>query len=212
VKNPLAGIRGALQVLAGRAADGTRDRAIFTEVLARLDSLNDIVQDLLVFARPRELRLGSVALTELVEETAGLLAKDAAHASATITVSGDRPVIRADREQLRTVFLNLLLNAAQASGSASAVKVRVSSADRVCRVDIADEGPGIPADIRDRVFEPFFTTKHRGTGLGLPTARRVVDQHHGAITVGCPPEGGTIVTVTLPMDPTQAADPVAVLP
>jgi PAS domain S-box-containing protein len=204
VKNPLAGIRGALQVLAGRMPDGSRDRAIFAEVLARLDSLNDIVQDLLVFARPRELQLAPVALAELVEETAALLAKDAAHAGARILVSGDRPIVRADREQLRTVFLNLLLNAAQASGAASDVVVTIALADAVCRVAIADHGPGIPADIRDKVFEPFFTTKHRGTGLGLPTARRVIDQHQGTITLDCPATGGTVVTVTLPLDPTRA--------
>jgi PAS domain S-box-containing protein len=207
VKNPLAGIRGALQVLASRTADGTRDRAIFGEVLARLDSLDEIVQDLLVFARPREPKLAPVALADLLEETAGLLAKDAAHAGASITVTGDRPVIRADREQLRTVFLNLLLNAAQASGSATEVRVTISLNGPACQVAIADRGPGIPVDLREKVFEPFFTTKHRGTGLGLPTARRVVEQHHGRIALECAGTGGTVATVTLPIDPAVAETP-----
>ena len=75
----------------------------------------------------------------------------------------------------------------------------VNANDGNCRIAIADNGPGIPAEIRERIFEPFFTTKNRGTGLGLPTAKRVVERHQGDITIDCPPEGGTIVTVTLPL-------------
>jgi PAS domain S-box-containing protein len=204
VKNPLAGIRGALQVIGGRMPDTSRDKAIVGDIVARLDSLNDIVHDLLVFARPREPKLGPVPLAELLEETAALLKKDPAHAGVDVTIAGDRPVIRADAELLQTVFLNLLLNAAQASGAAGEVRVAISGSNGAARVAIADRGPGIPADVREKIFEPFFTTKHRGTGLGLPTAKRVVDRHHGAIEFSCPPEGGTTVTVTLPVDPVQA--------
>jgi len=112
----------------------------------------------------------------------------------------DRPTIEADAEQLQTAFLNLLLNAAQASASGGRIDVTVSSENGRCRVAIADTGPGIPAETRDKIFEPFFTTKHRGTGLGLPTARRVIERHHGTIEFACPPGGGTTVTVTLPVN------------
>jgi PAS domain S-box-containing protein len=201
VKNPLAGIRGALQVIGGRLPESNRDRAIIGDIVSRLDSLNDIVHDLLVFARPREPRLAPVPLAEVVEATAGLLRKDAAHAAVSVTLSGDRPVIEADTEQLQTAFLNLLLNAAQASGAAGEVRVSIAAGGGVCQVLIADSGPGIPPEAREKIFEPFFTTKHRGTGLGLPTARRVVERHHGTIEFDCPPGGGTVVTVTLPVDP-----------
>jgi PAS domain S-box-containing protein len=198
VKNPLAGIRGALQVIGGRMPDSSRDRAILGEVVTRLDSLNNIVQDLLVFARPREARLRDVALAELLESTAALVRKDPAYAGVDISIGGDRPTIRADPEQLQTVFLNLLLNAAQASGSTGHIEVVVAADGGPCRVAISDNGPGIPPEARDRLFEPFFTTKHRGTGLGLPTALRVIENHKGTIAVESPPGGGTIVTVTLP--------------
>jgi PAS domain S-box-containing protein len=207
VKNPLAGIRGALQVIGGRMAEASRDRGIIGEIVQRLDSLNEIVQDLLVFARPRDPKLAPVALAELVESTAALLKKDPAYAGAQVTVTGDRPTLNADAEQLQIVMLNLLLNAAQASGAAGQVRVHVQSQNGVCSIAIADSGPGIPADIRDRIFEPFFTTKHRGTGLGLPTAKRVIDRHHGGIEIECPPHGGTIVTVTLPVDPAEQRNP-----
>ena len=199
VKNPLAAIKGALQVIGGRMPASARDRAIIGEVVARVDSLNDIVQDLLVFARPREPRLGAVNLAGLVEGIVALLHKDPAHAALRVAVSGSAPVVQADGEQLKTVFLNLLLNAAQAAGHAGTIRIAIHTDDLAATVAIADDGPGIPADVREKIFEPFFTTKHRGTGLGLPTARRVVERHRGAIDVACPASGGTIVTVRLPM-------------
>ncbi len=200
VKNPLAGIRGALQVIGGRMAESSRDRAIVGDIVARLDSLNEIVHDLLVFARPREIRPAPVSLAELVEGTAALLRKDPAYATVNVLITGARPTIQADAEQLQVVFLNLLLNAAQASGTGGEVRVDISSADGFSRVRIVDFGPGIAPETRERIFEPFFTTKHRGTGLGLPTARRVIERHHGTIAFECPAGGGTVVTVTLPVD------------
>ena len=199
VKNPLAAIKGALQVIGGRLPAESRDRAIVGDVVARVDSLNDIVHDLLVFARPREPQLAPVALAELLESTAALVRKDPSHAGVDIRISGARPIVKVDAEQMKTVFLNLFLNAAQAGGSSSRVRVTTAADDLAATVDIADDGPGIPPDVRARIFEPFFTTKHRGTGLGLPTARRVVERHRGAIDVDCPASGGTVVTVTLPM-------------
>jgi PAS domain S-box-containing protein len=201
VKNPLAGIRGALQVIGGRLPETSRDRAIMGDIVARVDSLNEIVEDLLIFARPREPRLSPVSVAELLEDTAALLRKDASHATVDVAIAGDRPTIGADPEQLQTAFLNLLLNAVQASASGGRIRVTITSDNGLCRVAIADAGPGIPAGTLDKIFEPFFTTKHRGTGLGLPTARRVVELHNGTIAVDCPPGGGTTVTVTLPVDP-----------
>jgi PAS domain S-box-containing protein len=188
VKNPLAAIKGALQVIGGRMPEGGRDRAIIGDVVTRVDSLNDIVQDLLIFARPREPQLGPVPLAELVENTVALMRKDPAQAG-----------LMADVDQLKTVFLNLLLNAVQATGHAGRIQVDIHADDLAATVAIADHGPGISPDVRDKIFEPFFTTKHRGTGLGLPTARRVIERHRGTIAVDCPSSGGTVVTVTLPM-------------
>ena len=199
VKNPLAGIRGALQVIGGRMPDTSRDRAIIGDIVTRLDSLNEIVQDLLIFARPREPRLAPVPVAGLLEDTAALLRKDPSHASVDVQIGGDQPTIHADPEQLQIVFLNLLLNAAQAAGTTGSVQIRISVTDGQCMVAIADSGPGIPAETREKIFEPFYTTKHRGTGLGLPTAKRTVERHRGTLEIDCPPEGGTVVTVTLPV-------------
>ena len=198
VKNPLAGIRGALQVIGGRMNETSREKAIIGDIVARLDSLNEIVQDLLVFARPREPKLARVPLAEVLEGTAALLRRDAAHAGVDVQITGERPTIVADAEQLQIAFLNLLLNAAHAAAGGT-VRIHIVQRDGTCAVTIADQGPGIPAEVRDRIFEPFFTTKHRGTGLGLPTAKRVIERHHGTIVLECPPGGGTVVRVELPV-------------
>lgn len=199
VKNPLAGIRGALQVISTRMPADSRDRAVAGDILARLDSLNEMVSDMLLFARPRSPKLAPVLVGPLIEATTLLLKKDPSLAGVDVVItSGGQQTVEADSELLQIVFSNLLLNAAQAMSGHGRVSVAIECRDSRCDVRFQDTGPGMPLEVRDRVFEPFFTTKHRGTGLGLSTARRLVELHQGEIQTVCPPEGGTVVTVTLP--------------
>jgi PAS domain S-box-containing protein len=200
VRNPLAGIRGALQIIATRLPADSRDRSVIGDILARLDSLNNIVQDLLLFARPRPPRADKVSLGSLIDGTIDLLKKDPNFARMEVNVQGGDPVIEGDVEQLQAVFMNLLINAAQASGGSGQLEISLASRDGHCEVTVRDHGPGIPPEVRERIFEPFFTTKHRGTGLGLPTAKRVVELHKGTIEVTTPPDGGTLVRVSLPIE------------
>jgi PAS domain S-box-containing protein len=199
VKNPLAGIRGALQIIGTRLPPENRDRSVIGDILARLDSLNNIVQDLLLFARPRAPRSDRVPLGQLLSGTVDLLRKDPAFAGLEVNVTCQEAVIDGDLEQLQTVILNLLLNGAQAVGGNGRIDVTATPRDGWCDIRIRDYGPGIPPEVRDRVFEPFFTTKHRGTGLGLPTAKRVIEMHRGTIALDSPRDGGTEVTISLPM-------------
>jgi len=99
---------------------------------------------------------------------------------------------------LKIVFLNLLVNGAHAMRGRGNIKVSVKTSDGACHVAFNDSGPGIPPEIREKIFTPFFTTKSRGSGLGLPTAKRLIEAHRGTIDVLCPPGGGTTVTVRLP--------------
>src|SRR5262245_6942025 len=205
VKNPLAGIRGALQVIGGRMPESSRDRVVVGDIVDRLDGLNDIVQDLLVFARPREPELARVSLEALLQRITALLKKDPQHAGTIVDISGETVAITADAEQLQVALVNLILNAVQAVEGSGRIRVNVTTSDGRCSLPISDDGPGIPPEVREHIFEPFFTTKHRGTGLGLPTARRIIERHHGTIAIECPPNGGTVVTVTLPIDPRHHA-------
>jgi len=198
VKNPLAGIRGAIQVIGSRLPAGSKDAAVAKEVVTRIDALNDLMKDLLLFARPPQPRPATVDLAQLLSMTVELISADPALKGLRVRVEGSAPPIQGDPELLKIVFMNLLMNGAQAMQGRGVIRVVVRSIDGSCRIVIEDAGPGIPPDVRERIFTPFFTTKSRGTGLGLPTAKRFIEAHGGSITVACPPEGGTTVTVHLP--------------
>jgi two-component system sensor kinase FixL len=199
VKNPLAGIRGAVQVIGGRLPKDSREAAVIGEIISRIDTLAGLIQDLLLFARPPQPRPAPVDVLPLVVTTAELLNSDPALSGMRIEVEGSAPPLAADAELLKIVFLNLLVNSAHAMGGQGRIRVSIDVAGDSGRVTFADAGPGIPAEIREKIFAPFFTTKSRGTGLGLPTAKRLVEAHRGTIRVECPPAGGTTVTVELPL-------------
>lgn len=198
VRNPIAGIRGALQVIMGRMGAEQRDRSVMADIIVRLDSLNGIVQDLLLYARPRQPKYEPVELRALVDSIGDLLTRDPSLAGITLNVTGTPAALPGDAEQLRILFQNLLLNGAQAMKGQGTIDVVLEPDSSQCRVTIRDRGTGITPDVRDKAFEPFFTTKHRGTGLGLAIARRVVDVHHGRIELASAEGGGTQVIVWLP--------------
>jgi two-component system sensor kinase FixL len=199
VKNPLAGVRGAIQVIGGRLPSDGRDAAMVKEIVARLDALNDLMKDLLLFSRPPSPQPQPVDVVSLVSATADLLAQDPALRDVTVEVAGSAPPVEADAGMLKIAFQNLLVNSAHAMHGAGRIRVTVDATDSQCRIAFADSGPGIPSEIREKIFTAFFTTKARGTGLGLPTAKRIIEAHAGKIHVDCPPAGGTVVTVHLPM-------------
>ena len=198
VRNPLAGIRGALQVIGGRLPMGERDATIVSEMIARLDGLNELMTDLLLFARPPQPHCVPVDMLQLAQETSSLAAQDATARKVRFVVDGTPQTVQADPKLLKSVLLNVLINAAHAVQHDGTVRTSVVARDQACVLAVSDTGPGIPADIRDRIFIPFFTTKARGTGLGLPTAKRLVEAHRGRISVTCPTGGGTTVTIELP--------------
>jgi two-component system sensor kinase FixL len=200
VKNPLAAVRGAIQVIGSRLPADSRDAAVTKEIVSRIDSLNDLMKDLLLFARPPQPNPQRVEISLLVTSTAELLREDPALNAIQIRVEGSAPPILADPGLLRIVFLNLMVNSAHAMRGEGHINVLVAASDGKCRIAFEDSGPGIPPDALEKIFTPFFTTKSRGTGLGLPTAKRLVEAHRGSIDVRCPETGGTTVTVQLPVN------------
>ena len=199
VKNPLAGIRGAMQVMGRRMPADSPDAAMAQEIVKRIDSLDAMMKDMLLFARPPQPKRLPIDVAPLVTVTAGLLKEDAALRDVEVRIEGSAPPVNADPEMLKMVFQNLLVNSAHAMNGSGVIRVNIAPQHRECRIVVADTGPGIPEDIRSRVFTPFFTTKSRGTGLGLPTAKRFIEAHQGQISIECPPEGGTVVQVVLPL-------------
>ncbi len=198
VKNPLAAVRGAVQVIGTRLPPQTNDGAIINEILARLDGLNDLIQDLLVFARPPAPKPVRTDLGRLVESVVEMLNRDPAFRDLGVTIEGKVPHARADANLLTVALQNLLINAGQAQQGRGTVRVTLNAEPDALGIRIADEGPGIPAEIRADLFRPFKTTKARGTGLGMATAKRLIESQGGTIAVECPPAGGTVVTLTIP--------------
>src|SRR5688500_5594861 len=172
VRNPLAGIKGAMQILMARRPEGDPDRLIMGDVVARIDSLGDLVNDLMVFARPHPPQPATFPLRPLVLDAIDALRRDPTAAPLDVTLAGGDAMVTADPQLLRAALLNLLLNAAQAMDGRGCITVSLSRSGRHCTIDIRDTGPGVPPELHDRVFEPFFTTKARGGGLGMRVARR----------------------------------------
>lgn len=200
VRNPLAGVKGTLQIFRSRASVDSRDRQVIDAMIARLDALNAKVEDILRFARPRnpsfepvDLRAVLVDAMESARAAAGPECPGFAGPQATARV-------KADREMLRALLLNLLLNACQ-SGTRAPVEVELQADGSTCRIAILDRGGGLPHGDSERVFEPFFTTKKGGTGLGLAIVRRLVQLQHGTIELRPRPGGGTIAELSFPIGP-----------
>jgi hypothetical protein len=200
IKNPLAGLSGALELLAEDLASNPRHAEVVGEMRHQVQRLTHTMESLLSFARPPKARLRATDVSETLDKVLFLIAQQRRGAQVEIVSElafGLQPVL-ADPGQLEQVFLNLCLNAVQAMQAQGGVlTVRSTESDGHVFVEVADTGPGIPADLRGSIFKPFFTTKREGNGLGLAISARIVAEHGGHIGYRCPPEGGTVFTITL---------------
>ena len=197
VRNPLAGLRAGLQVIDRRVSE-PRDRSAIAAMIQRIDGLNDKLEDLLLYSRPRPPRRQAVDIKTLIRDVVTSAQISTGRPAASIPVSGENVKASADPEMLRAALLNLTLNACQAAPDKD-VEVRVSTSNGVCRIAVYDRGPGIPTEVRDRIFEPFFTTRVNGTGLGLAIVKRLMELQEGTVEIRDRDDGGTIAEVTIPL-------------
>ena len=197
VRNPLAGVKGSLQVLRSRPATGESDRAVIDVMVARLDALNAKVEDILRFARPRTASLEPVAVDGVIVDA--MASARAAMGAGCPEIIGPRQhaVVRADREMLRAALLNLVLNACQ-SGSVEPVVVAVTESAEACHIDVSDRGVGFGDGDPERLFDAFHTTKKSGTGLGLAIVRRLMAQQGGTVELHRREGGGATARLVLP--------------
>lgn len=207
VRNPLAGIKGAMQVLASRRPAGDAEAAVMHDIVGRVDSLSHLINDLLLFSRPVPPRVAAVSLARLLAEVVATAKADPAARGVTIEVSAPEIVLDADADLLKAMLLNLILNSAQAMKGQGRVELKVSQEAHAVRISVRDYGPGIPDAVAEQIFEPFFTTKTRGSGLGLAVARRTAELHGGSLTYVKPSGPGAEMIVILALRPqvTQAA-------
>lgn len=205
IRNPLNAAALQLSVVERRVEKlhDTELRKFLLEPLGlvrdEIRRLDHILEDFLQFARPREFVAKPVALVPLVGRVLDLLQKDAERRDVTIERNfTDVPPVAGDEGRLRQVVMNLTLNALEAAGPGGTVWLTTEARDSDVELGVEDSGPGIPAEIKERMFEPFFTTKAQGSGLGLAIVNAIVTQHSGTISIESRAGGGTRFLVRLP--------------
>ena len=164
------------------------------------EALGAVVTNFLNFARPQQVVSTPIDLGRVVRRAADELRHELP-AGARVDVAGEYPEIEGDEVLLRQVFGNLIRNAVEAceaKGTPAAVSItgHIDRSHGTCRVTVDDNGPGIPAEDREKVFRPFFTTRSRGTGLGLAIVQKIIVTHHGRVTAGASPSGGARIDAT----------------
>jgi len=210
IKNPLAGIKGTVEMLLQEPNIAAEDKALIGKAVDEIRRIELLLKSLLNFAKPPKLQLLQTDVNDLLEKTISFSLQ---HPSLTRKNSLPIKIIRdfdhalpetmADPMQLQQIFLNLMLNAIEAmpAGGALAVKTSYDAVMNSVNIAIADTGQGIEQSMLDRIFEPFFTTKRKGSGLGLAVTRRLIEQHGGDVYVESSPEKGTVFNISLRTQP-----------
>lgn len=213
LRNPLSSIKMSLQIFNRRLAANLSEteRELNQIALEQVRTMEHVLAELLLYARPDPLRPEWLAVDRLLEDAVLLAQRDLALAQVTVATRWPPglPNIHGDDHQLRQAFSNLIANAAQATaanpGGARQVEIEASpwlgGDSPAIRVAITDNGPGIPPEALAQVLEPFYTTRAQGTGLGLPIAKRIIEQHHGRLELQAAEPRGARAVVILPVGP-----------
>jgi signal transduction histidine kinase len=212
IKNPLSTIRLNMELLAEDFADSQapRDRRALAKI-ARVQNecqrLEDLLNSFLSFARPRQFQLEPADLNAAIDRVLDFFRPKADESRIEIVryLDPDLPSVLLDRETFHAALLNLVLNAQQAMNDGGQFVVRTRPTPTGVALDLIDTGCGMDADTRAKIFDTFYSTKPGGSGLGLPTARKIIEGHGGQITVESEVGKGTKFTIMLPVPPRLAA-------
>jgi two-component system, NtrC family, sensor histidine kinase HydH len=204
VRNPLSSIRGFAQFLGHVLKDKPEEREYAEIMVKEVDRINNVVTNLLSFARPVKPDLVPTDLPELLDHTVRLVEEDARLRKINIRLSTSNGLkkIYVDDNQITQVMLNLILNALQAAEPGGNIDVGARAIDSsLLKLSVEDDGPGIPPGTANKIFDPFYTTREKGTGLGLAIVHMIVENHGGEITLVSPVPGkgkGCRITIDLP--------------
>lgn len=214
LRNPLSSIKMTLQIWGKRAEESWGDEAKEMKQISldQVRYMEDILADLLAFSRPDALNPEWLDVNKLLGSAINTTQKTIQEYSAKIVTEyqPQLPTIHGDATKLRQVFSNLIMNALESADSVNHVpNIRISAGVEVddstpsIRINIHDNGVGIDPAQKDKLFEPFYTTRAKGTGLGLPIVKRILDQHHGQISLEMEEDGGVCASVILPIGPVE---------
>ncbi|MBP8980323.1 MAG: PAS domain-containing protein [Syntrophobacterales bacterium] len=201
IRNPLSSIKGFATYFRERYGSVPGDRETAEIMIGEVERLNRVIGQLLEFARPATLQTTRGSLYAVLEEVLKILSGELAAKEIEMRKElADLPDISFDRDKMKQVFLNLLLNALGAMERGGVLTIRAgATADGWAQVEIADTGAGIAAADLERIFDPYFTTKPSGTGLGLAIVQKIMAAHHGEIKLVSEPGKGTRAIVRLPL-------------
>ena len=210
IKNPLAGISGAIEILTDEISPENPNREVLQQVRSECSRIQKLVNDLLIYAKPKEPSLTWADLNDTVESAGQFGRQMLSTKSLQLDTSFDPtlPPVRHDPQLIREVVVNLLLNSVQACHPGGRIQLQTCYSGQNGSVEIVvrDNGRGISPELLTRIFQPFFTTKGPdGTGLGLSLTRRIVEQHGGGISVSSIPGKATEFTVHLPAGVSELA-------
>jgi two-component system, sporulation sensor kinase E len=206
IKNPLMGISGAVQVLMKKLEGNPPARETLSKIFEQVQRLDSTLKGLLSFARPQTPYFLKGNVNEIIDQVLFFVAPEAETKRVRITkeMAKELPSISLDPDQIKQVFLNIILNALQAMPEGGELKIKTSNGNGnsggEIRIVISDTGSGIPEDIREDIFRPFFTTKIKGTGLGLAITKSIVEEHGGNINYTTELNKGTSFEITLPKE------------
>jgi PAS domain S-box-containing protein len=206
IKNPLMGISGAVQVLMKKLEGNPPARETLSKIFEQVQRLDSTLKGLLSFARPQTPYFLKGNVNEIIDQVLFFVAPEAETKRVRITkeMARELPSISLDPDQIKQVFLNIILNALQAMPLGGDLIIRTSNGNGGSSGDIkiviSDTGSGIPEKIRDEIFRPFFTTKIKGTGLGLAICKNIVKEHGGNINFTTELNKGTSFEITLPKE------------
>lgn len=199
IRTPLSVLRASAEMLQRDGTAGDRASELIAFIQEEVARLARLVDDLLLFARPRAPELGSVELDGVLKRTVRALSGEADAAGISLDVEAVPVRVRGDPEQLYQVGLNLVGNAIQASPPGSHVRMGTAERDGRGWLTVEDEGQGIAEENLERVWEPLFTTKKAGTGLGLAVVKRIVEEHQGLSRVESTPGVGSRFSIGVPL-------------
>ncbi|MFR2614288.1 ATP-binding protein [Parabacteroides goldsteinii] len=211
IRNPLTAIRSTIQYLSKDfSADPVKSEMV-TELISEVERINKIVQGLLSFARPSDLNTSDINIEQLINQMLLLVTNTLRKQNVEVEFEyfTDNTTIQGDAEQLKQVFLNIILNAVEAMGKNPPERSRtliisiekgtpINTHSRYLIISFEDSGKGIEQKNIENVFNPFFTTKEEGTGLGLAICYGIINRHEGEIEVKSVPDKGTCINIKLP--------------
>ncbi len=200
IKNPIAGVLGAVQIFESELQPDDPKKEIFSEMKVQLDRVIHAVTDLLSFARPTPPLFEEIPIHEIIKRTRSMLSKQINdnHVEVRMDLAADANIVEADKKQLQQVVWNILLNAIQSMEHKGVLTIGTRKNERGLHLIVSDTGKGISKEHLVEIFKPFFTTKNKGTGLGMTVTKRIIEQHKGEINVASELGKGTTVSIILP--------------